>query len=375
MNNQKEILLDEIVGKVFSQSQGEKCIVLEKTKIKIIFDSGYRKKGDCLYIIQYLKYPFIELRSKRDILRGSCVNPRIEIEEFINKEFPQCLGEILKVLRKTERREILINGKEGGILYECEFLKYPFKGLYTKSAIKRGSILNPEIERIEFMEKIWPQHCGDSLRIIEKTNKRNNDNKGHILFKCQFLNSKNIILAPKGDILKGGIEDSIYPWKDKEKLIRYIKEKFKDKPTLKELKFLIEKEFEISPHIHEYINKFDLQKYINYTCKGEENSLKNFIQSIYSGKIITYFDKYEVDIYLPELKKGIDYNGSIWHEEGNPNNPFSKPIGYHEKKKQYFKEKGIEIHYIWDKEWFEDYPKRRIISEKCKEKIKNFILS
>ena len=117
---------------------------------------------------------------------------------------------------------------------------------------------------------------------------------------------------------------------------------------------------------------------INYNYFGEENQIRNFIESIYNGKVIKYSgkkeDKYkEIDIYFPELKKGIEYNGSTWHEEGNPKNSFSKPIGYHKEKQEIFAKKGINILFIWDYEWFEDFPKRQVINEQTKQKIREFL--
>ena len=72
---------------------------------------------------------------------------------------------------------------------------------------------------------------------------------------------------------------------------------------------------------------------------------------------------------MPELKKGIEYNGFYWHEEGN-----KRLIGYHQKKQEFFAKKGITILYIWDYEWFEDFPKKQIVSEKIKQKIKDFLI-
>ena len=55
--------------------------------------------------------------------------------------------------------------------------------------------------------------------------------------------------------------------------------------------------------------------------------------------------KYEIDIYLPELNIGFEYNGLWWHS-----NKY-KEENYHLNKTKYFKEMGINIITIWEDEW------------------------
>lgn len=82
---------------------------------------------------------------------------------------------------------------------------------------------------------------------------------------------------------------------------------------------------------------------INYHC---ENSLFSFIESIYSGEILKFRDKkYEIDVYLPELKIGFEFNGLYWHSE------LFKDSDYHINKIKYFKKIGIRIINIWEDDW------------------------
>jgi hypothetical protein len=75
----------------------------------------------------------------------------------------------------------------------------------------------------------------------------------------------------------------------------------------------------------------------------KEKILLEYIQSIYSGEVISgYRDGIEIDIYLPELKIGIEFNGLYWHS-----NKFKEP-NYHINKLNYFKEKGINIKFIYE---------------------------
>lgn len=83
----------------------------------------------------------------------------------------------------------------------------------------------------------------------------------------------------------------------------------------------------------------------NNTSQSEKQLLE-YIKSIYSGLLIpNYRDKYEIDIYLPELKIGFEYNGLWFHSTK------FKDENYHINKSDHFKEIGIEIVNIWENDW------------------------
>ena len=78
----------------------------------------------------------------------------------------------------------------------------------------------------------------------------------------------------------------------------------------------------------------------------KEDELYNFILSNYSGEIVKgYRDKLEIDIYLPELKIGFEFNGIYWHSDKYRNK------NYHSDKTKYFLERGIRIIHIWEDDW------------------------
>ena len=78
----------------------------------------------------------------------------------------------------------------------------------------------------------------------------------------------------------------------------------------------------------------------------KEKELLDYIKSIYIGEIISsYRDGLEIDIYLPELKIGFEFNGLYWHSEK------FKDKNYHLDKTNYFKEKEIRIIHIWEDDW------------------------
>ena len=87
-----------------------------------------------------------------------------------------------------------------------------------------------------------------------------------------------------------------------------------------------------------------------------ENEIKEFITSILPNAVIEkakILDGKEIDIYLPEYKFGIEYNGSAYHatENGVYEN---KDKYYHRDKFLLAKEKGIHLMTIFDKDYEEN---------------------
>jgi len=79
----------------------------------------------------------------------------------------------------------------------------------------------------------------------------------------------------------------------------------------------------------------------------KEQLLFEFIFSIYGGKIIqSYTDsRQEIDIYLPDLNLGFEFNGLYWHSSQY------KDKDYHVNKTEHFRERGIRIIHIWEDDW------------------------
>lgn len=84
---------------------------------------------------------------------------------------------------------------------------------------------------------------------------------------------------------------------------------------------------------------------------GSSSSIKQtevleYIRSLTDLEVINnYRDGIEIDIYIPELKLGFEFNGLYWHSE-----EYKEP-NYHAVKNKYFAEKGIRIIHIWEDEW------------------------
>ena len=85
---------------------------------------------------------------------------------------------------------------------------------------------------------------------------------------------------------------------------------------------------------------------INSNSSIKEDDIFNYIELNYKGKLIRrYRDEIEIDIYLPDLKIGFEFNGLYWHSEEY------KDKNYHSHKTSFFKEKDIRIIHIWEDDW------------------------
>ena len=77
--------------------------------------------------------------------------------------------------------------------------------------------------------------------------------------------------------------------------------------------------------------------------------LYQYILENYKGEIITDYKKvispYEIDVYLPELKIGFEFNGVWWHSDKFKDND------HHNKKQKISEINGIKLYSIWEDDW------------------------
>lgn len=85
------------------------------------------------------------------------------------------------------------------------------------------------------------------------------------------------------------------------------------------------------------------------TTSSIEKELLNFIKINYKGEILTnirdIIPPYEIDIYLPELKLGIEMNGVYWHSD------VFKPNNYHLIKYEMCKKRDIFLIQLFEDSW------------------------
>jgi len=96
----------------------------------------------------------------------------------------------------------------------------------------------------------------------------------------------------------------------------------------------------------------------NGTSKLEKELLE-YVRSVYTGEIQSNirFNNKEIDIYLPDLKLGFEFNGLYWHSE------LHKDKNYHYDKYKHFDALGIRVVHIWEDDWI--YKKDIIKSMIC----------
>lgn len=91
-----------------------------------------------------------------------------------------------------------------------------------------------------------------------------------------------------------------------------------------------------------------------------EISLYNFIKDNYDKEIVQGFrlNNKEIDIFLPDLKIGFEFNGVYWHSE------FKKNNDYHYDKFKMFEDNNILLIQIWEDDWIykKDLIKSKILN-------------
>lgn len=100
----------------------------------------------------------------------------------------------------------------------------------------------------------------------------------------------------------------------------------------------------------------------SYTISGRELQLQNFIKENYKGNILlndnNIIKPNEIDIYLPDLKIGFEFNGLYWHNE------LHKPNNYHLNKTELAEKQGISLIHIYEDDWLykQNIVKSRILN-------------
>ena len=113
---------------------------------------------------------------------------------------------------------------------------------------------------------------------------------------------------------------------------------------------------DVCKHMTPMTNTSSLEKSLFSTIKKEYPKAQKFVDRrvFIAGK--PHIKGFDIDIYIPELRKGIEFDGTYYHsiaglKRGRPHWPDDDLENYHEIKDTYFKSKGIEILHIGEKDW------------------------
>lgn len=104
----------------------------------------------------------------------------------------------------------------------------------------------------------------------------------------------------------------------------------------------------------------------SYSVSKVEKDLRNFIQDIFESSLIfncrQIIKGKELDVYMPDLRIAIEFNGLYWHSEEHKNS------SYHYDKWLSCKENNILLLQVWEDDWYHK-------NEALKNKLTNIVKS
>ena len=103
-----------------------------------------------------------------------------------------------------------------------------------------------------------------------------------------------------------------------------------------------------------FISNDNIQQIVDFACKNKisscgEKQIKDYIQSIYNGTVLcntrNVIKPKELDIFIPEKKIAIEYNGLYWHSDNFIDSNF------HLNKTKECEKQGIRLIHIFEDMW------------------------
>lgn len=147
------------------------------------------------------------------------------------------------------------------------------------------------------------------------------------------------------DLIENHSETYLNVWHSKDKSIEYLS-LLGQKPTIEELALSLNCSVN---SVYLWIEKYNLGSFIKIAKSSYEQELIYFIESLglniirNSRKVID--DNKELDIYIPEKKLAIEFNGNYFHSSKK------LPSNYHYKKSFACESKGIRLIHIYQYQW------------------------
>ena len=205
------------------------------------------------------------------------------------------------------------------------------------------------------LEKYGVEHVMYSEHIKEKIKKTNLEKYG-VEYPMRISKVKNKF---KDSLLNNNFPNVIKYFADKETTEDFLKKNYNEKTTLIQLS----KDTGVSiTVVGKYIHKYCLEDYIEYDCKVSqpEKDIVGYLTSKGITNIIqsdrNILDGKEIDIYLPDYKVGIEFNGDYWHSE------LKRDKRYHYDKSMLANSKGVFLYHIFSHEWADEEKRTRILN-------------
>lgn len=207
---------------------------------------------------------------------------------------------------------------------------------------------------IEYMgNNQWKCECQCSNKTIQLISRQNLINGRTKSCGCKRIELReNTLFERYGDTAPNKAVDARESWqidvlKDKDLLKHFIKTKFSSKPTFKE----VAKTLGVQRHrISSLIHRYKLEELINIDplVSEEEKHLLDIIKTLTNEDILhsckDIIKPYELDIYIPNKKIAIEFNGNYWHS----NEKLSRD--YHFNKSKLCWDIGIRLIHIYEYE-------------------------
>ena len=179
---------------------------------------------------------------------------------------------------------------------------------------------------------------------------------GNMLWECQCnCNEHNIVKITSGNLMNGSTKScgclKNESRNSKEEYLdvinKYI-EKYNDKPYVDDVAKILKLHRENARH---NLIKYDLMSYINKSFGSHyEHDLYIMVKKFVAEDKIKIHDRevlngQELDIYIPEKKLALEFNGDYWHN--------ADKVGkdYHQQKTIACAKKGIHLIHIFEYEW------------------------
>ena len=178
---------------------------------------------------------------------------------------------------------------------------------------------------------------------------------------CKQYEYRNQAMVKKG-IFKDRTKEQIDALKSRENMLKFIGT---NTYTIQQLSRALGVNPSYMSHICTMYNLYDtVQK--NSGKSQLELDLYNYIKSIYNGDVIQHdrslLKGKELDIYIPDKKLAIEFNGTYWHCD--------ELVGknYHQEKSIECIQHGVQLIHIFEYEWLKDY-KQNLIKQLLKDKL------
>ena len=180
----------------------------------------------------------------------------------------------------------------------------------------------------------------------------------------QYNNFKITAISRYGEVTANKFVKPREKWQidavqSRENIIELIANKFEYQPTIYELSELLGIN---KASVGRMIKRFEIEDYVSIRplFSQKETELLRYIQSIYNGQIEQsnreVLEGKELDIYLPDMKLAIEFNGSYWHSE------IYKDRKYHQNKTLECLRKNIRLIHIFEYEYDNEIKIKQFLS-------------